>query len=198
MHDGVSRIGQGLRQFWRRSKSSLLIALLAFAVLGLIASAWLLFRDAANNRTIAALNSGRDEPIGADAPAPVLFARLQFLLLHDRADEAQGLMDLLGGTGDRALIAQARYNLGNSRMRRAFDLLQSGKLDAAGPLINLAREDYRRALGLAPDLWDARYNLDVAMRLIRDYPGFELKGDEMRAGEKAIWTDIPGIPRGEP
>ena len=45
----------------------------------------------------------------------------------------------------------------------------------------------------------AKYNLDVASRLVRDYPEFDRKtGDELRAEPKAIWTDIPGQPRGGP
>lgn len=189
---------QELRNLWRRSKSALLIGLFSLAIVGLFVSSWLLFRNIMDNRSIAALTSGRDAPVGEDAPAPVLFARLQFLLLHDRIDEAQGLMALVERAGDPAALARARYNFGNARMRLAFNHLQRSQLEPAAPLINLAREDYRRAVRLDPDLWDARYNLDVAMRLIRDYPAFEFKGDETRAGEKAIWTDVPGIPKGEP
>ncbi|WP_051952658.1 hypothetical protein [Methylocapsa aurea] len=198
MHKGVARVRQELRLLWRRARSTVLIGCLGLAILGLIASGWLLFRNAAHNKSIAALALGRDAPVGDDAPAPLLFARLQFFILHDRIDEAQGLMDLIERAGDRAVRARARLNFGNARMRLAFDLLQRAKPDSAAPLINLAKEDYRQALRLDPDLWDARYNLDVAMRLIRDYPAFDSKGDEMRAGEKGLWTDVPGIPRGEP
>ncbi|WP_204276833.1 hypothetical protein, partial [Klebsiella aerogenes] len=63
--------------------------------------------------------------------------------------------------------------------------------------MTLARQDYRRALEARPDDWDAKFNLDVASRLIRDYPEFDRKsGDELKAEPKQIWTDIPGQPRG--
>ena len=45
----------------------------------------------------------------------------------------------------------------------------------------------------------SKFNLDVASRLIRDFPEFDrASGDEMRAEPKQIWTDIPGQPRGGP
>jgi mxaK protein len=194
----LGRIEQKLRRLWSRSKSIALLGLLCLVIVGLIVSGWLLVRNVANNRLILASTSGGDAPVAETAPAPVLFARLQFLLLHDRFDEAQALMDVIERAGDPAALARARYNFGNARMRLAFHFLERSQLDRATPLINLARDDYRRAVRLDPDLWDARYNLDVAMRLIRDYPSFDSKGDETRAGEKALWTDVPGIPKGEP
>lgn len=84
-------------------------------------------------------------------------------------------------------------------MRQAFALIGRGDLDKAAPQVTLARQDYRRALQARPEFWDAKYNLDVASRLVRDYPEFDRKtGDELRAEPKAIWTDIPGQPRGGP
>ncbi|MBM3654860.1 MAG: MxaK protein, partial [Alphaproteobacteria bacterium] len=51
----------------------------------------------------------------------------------------------------------------------------------------------------APEYWDAKYNLDVAVRLVRDFPDFERKsGDELSADPKKLWTDIPGKPKGLP
>ncbi|MFD0935502.1 MxaK protein, partial [Methylobacterium trifolii] len=95
--------------------------------------------------------------------------------------------------------ARARYAVANARMRQAFALLTASDLDRAGPQVTLARQDYRRALQARPDFWDAKLNLDVASRLIRDYPDFDRRtGDELQAEPKKIWTDIPGQPRGGP
>ncbi len=41
--------------------------------------------------------------------------------------------------------------------------------------------------------------VDVASRLIRDYPELSRgEGDELRVEPKKIWTDIPGQPKGGP
>jgi mxaK protein len=72
-------------------------------------------------------------------------------------------------------------------------------LGKAGPQVTLARQDYRRALFAMPEFWDAKFNLDVASRLIRDYPELSRgEGDELRVEPKKIWTDIPGQPKGGP
>ena len=114
-------------------------------------------------------------------------------------EEAEGLIESLEAGTDTALGARARYALANARLRRAFAHLERNELDPAGPLITLARQDYRRALQAWPDFWDAKFNLDVASRLLRDFPEFDRQsGDELRAEPKKIWTDIPGQPRGAP
>ena len=38
------------------------------------------------------------------------------------------------------------------------------------PLVELAKQDYRSALLLRPDMWDARYNLEIALRVVSEDP----------------------------
>jgi mxaK protein len=183
----------------RRARPPLLVALpvlLALAALGFGAAAWRVERD---NAAIAALRAGRDVPVGTDASAPLLLARIQALARRGQPEGIEPLVDALARSGDTDRVARARYALANTRLRQAFSHLERGDLDPAGPLITLARQDYRRALQNNPDLWDAKFNLDVASRLVRDFPEFDRKtGDELKAEPKQIWTDIPGQPRGEP
>jgi len=58
----------------------------------------------------------------------------------------------------------ALYDLGNLHLRQA---LQSDSTDEAQslPLIELAKQSYRAALRSDPNDWDARYNLERALRL---------------------------------
>ncbi len=194
------------KSLWRRfmqaaakARSSLLLAALAAALAGTGYFAVRLVMTAADNRTIAALRAGHDVAPAKRAADEVVFARIHFLLSRDAIDEAQGLVDTLDTAGRPELRARARYNLANARMRLAFDRLEGGRIGDAEPLVNLARADYRRAISLDPSLWDARYNLDVAMRLIRDFPGFEeSRGDEAPPKPGKLWTDLPGKPRGLP
>ncbi|MFD1301475.1 MxaK protein [Methylobacterium marchantiae] len=183
----------------RRARPRLLVVLpilLLLIALGFGAAAWRVARD---NATIAALASGKDVPVSLAAAPPVLLARVQHLARRGVVEEIEPLIEALDRLGETDRSARARYALANARLRQAFDHLERGDLDPAGPLITLARQDYRRALQGRPDLWDAKFNLDVASRLLRDFPEFDRKtGDELKAEPKKIWTEIPGQPRGEP
>ena len=66
-------------------------------------------------------------------------------------------------------------------------------------LTQLAKDEYRLALRLDPSNWDIKHNLDVAMRLVRDFPGYEGEAEEVpEDAPKNLWTDLPGVPRGLP
>ncbi len=194
-----ARLGAGIGQGWRSLRPSLL-ALLPILLLGIAAafalSAW---RDARTNAAIAALEAGRDIAVPPDAPDALLVARTKFLAFRDRLNETEPLLETLDSRRSAEAAARARYILANARIREAFRLIERSELDKAGPQVTLARQDYRRALQARPDFWDAKFNFDVASRLIRDFPEFDRKsGDELKAEPKQIWTDIPGQPRGGP
>lgn len=188
-----------LADIWSRSRPVLLVALPILSAAFAVAFGVMAWRGAQANRTIADLDRGRDAAVAADAPAPLLLARVQFLAMRDRLDEAEALIGPIERHADPEPLSRARYAMANSRMRQAFAHLTRGNIDPAGPLVTLARYDYRRALQARPEFWDAKFNLDVASRLIRDFPDFDRKhGDELQAAPKKIWTDIPGQPRGAP
>ena len=187
------------QRLWGRIRPRLLVSLpvlLGLAALGFGGAAW---RADAANRSIAALDAGTDLDPGTGAPAPVLVARIGYLAGHGRLAETEPLVAALDRMGASDAASRARYRVANARMREAFTLLTRGAIDKAGPQVTLARQDYRRALRDRSDFWDAKFNLDVASRLIRDFPEFDrASGDELRAEPKQIWTDIPGQPRGGP
>jgi mxaK protein len=168
-------------------------ALVAFGLAGMA------LRFEAANASIRALKANHDLAVAMNSPPELLLARIEFLLSHDRVDEVQPYVEALDKRGSDALRAIAHFNFANGRLRQAFDLLTQGKLDAAGPFVVLSRQEYRRALTLAPGDWDAKFNLDVASRLIRDFPAFERTiGDAVKTDRKRIWTDVPGKPEGLP
>jgi mxaK protein len=90
-------------------------------------------------------------------------------------------------------------NMANARMRAAVAAIEKGNLDKAIPLVALAKSEYRSALRLDPVHWDAKYNFDVAMRLVRDLPQ-AVGEDEQKPLEtpEKLWTDLPGVPKGLP
>lgn len=63
---------------------------------------------------------------------------------------------------DDALSRQAQYNLGNLVLRQG---LASTSPAEQGPLVELAKQRYRDVLRVDPDDWDARYNLERALRV---------------------------------
>ncbi len=196
---GASSLRSGLAAFWRRGRPALFVLLpiaLAAAALYFGFQAWQASRT---NAGIAALAEGRDVPVDIDGAPALMLARTQFLSRRDRLEEAEPLVEAIERHGDPDLSARARYSIANARLRQAFERLSRSDLDPAGPLVVLARQDYRRALQARPDFWDAKFNLDVASRLIRDFPDFDRKqGDDLKTEPKKIWTDIPGQPRGAP
>ncbi|MCJ2047667.1 MxaK protein [Methylobacterium sp. J-078] len=188
-----------LRAGWRRARSLLLALLPVLFVVGALGCGYGAWRIARDNVTIRALATGRDIAIPVEAAPSLLLARVQFLARRGAVEAIEPLIESLERQGAVERAARARYALANAHLRQAFDHLERGDLDPAGPRITLARQEYRRALQGRPDYWDAKFNLDVASRLLRDFPDFDRKsGDELKAEPKKIWTDIPGQPRGEP
>lgn len=195
----TARLGEALARGLRRWRSILLATALLAALLGAALAALEAWRARAADAAIEALAAGRDVDVEADAPAPLIAARIGFLAKRDDFDRARALLEPLDARGAADLSARAHYDLANALLRHAFDLLERGQLEPAGPFVELARRDYRRALQYEPGFWDAKYNLDVAARLVRDNPRLEQSsGDELPADPKKIWTDIPGAPKGLP
>jgi mxaK protein len=185
---------------WARMRGPVIALALGIVVLAAAGSGWLAVSAWRDNRTIAALVAGRDLPIGAGASAAVLFARADFLLARERIDEAQALVADMRAAGEPGWLADLQYNIANARLRAAFALLEQNRIDPAIPLIRLAKDGYRAALTSAPGHWDARHNLDVAMRLVRDLPrnGQDPEEDAPPEPPKQLWTDLPGLPKGLP
>ncbi|WP_424363692.1 MxaK protein [Methylocystis parvus] len=195
----IARLRKAFFHFWRTQRSLLLAAAASgFALAALLEGvAWR--RAVATNDAIEALRAGRDIPIDMEAPPEALFARIAYLAKRDRLDQARAFLEALDRSGDEPSRARAHYLVANALLRAALEHIEKSELEAAGPFVNLSKHEYRRALKLDPEFWDAKFNMDVAARLVRDFPDFERKsGDELSADPKKLWTDIPGKPKGLP
>ncbi|HID09236.1 TPA: tetratricopeptide repeat protein, partial [Candidatus Micrarchaeota archaeon] len=133
-------------------------------------------------------------------PAPRLrLAWANHLLRRQRYDDALEIFSALLEEAPRELLPWVHYNLGNLYLRQAQRQVEQTAFDEAIPLVALAKQSYRQALRLQPDLWAARYNLEAAIRLLPEIKPFPLKSKESgEAAPKALWTRVPGFPRGLP
>lgn len=152
------------------------------------------------NAAIDRLRAGSEVAVDAASAAPALIeARAAFFLKRNRIEEAQPLLDQAAVRADAAVFQRMLYNMANARMRAAIRAIGKGDYDKAIPLVALAKSEYRSALRLDAADWDAKYNLDIAMRLVRDLPQAAGEDEEkpLQTPEK-LWTDLPGVPKGLP
>lgn len=98
---------------------------------------------------------------------PTLNYNLGTVLLFDgRFDEARPYLER--ATADSAMTGPTRYNLGNTDLQPAFD---DGDLPERNERLRRAIDAYRTALITDPSDEDARWNLEIATRLLeRDSP----------------------------
>ena len=191
-----------LGQMWQglyAARALFIYLLLAAGVAMLAISGWRWISEHRDNAAIAGLLAGQNVEIDPNTAAPsVLFARAYYLLKRDRIDEAQLLLDQANFRADPKTRVAMLYDTANSRLAGSFDAIEKGDFDKATSFVGLAKEDYNAALRLEPQAWDVKYNLDVAARLVRDLPlGAEHEEPENESGKK-LWSDLPGVPKGEP
>ncbi|WP_150047669.1 MxaK protein [Methylomonas rhizoryzae] len=101
------------------------------------------------------------------------------------------------GNGNR-LQARIRYNLGNLYLSQALAEIETGRLNQAVPLLTLAKQAYRQALTADDGFWDAKFNLETAMRLLPELDRISPATDDDAARPSELWTSLPGFPRGLP
>ncbi len=87
---------------------------------------------------------------------------------QDMPQQALDVLTELLTTEDRMIRAAAYYNRGIISLKQAA-LMQDGHPKQI-PLIELAKQDFRHALMIEPTLWDARFNLEVALNLVPELP----------------------------
>jgi len=93
-------------------------------------------------------------------------------------------------TDDPELEAAAYFNRGNIHLRDAQALPASDTGRIA--LVGLAKQDYRSALLLNPNLWEARYNLELALLMVPEEPS-ENKVYSKRKGSESVVVKAVGF-----
>lgn len=177
------------------------IALITLALVSAGATVWrgyVLWMVERDNADIRALAAGQNVARRATANPNALHAHVLFLSWRDNLSEAQEILAAMG-TERPDLLAEVHFAIGNAQMRAAYEQIEANRLEDAVPAVNLAKAAYREALRILPDYRDAKVNLDLAMRLVRDMPRPEAEGeDDPENRPRRLWTDLPGLPRGAP
>lgn len=174
--------------------------LLLFGGGAMLAQLWALYGIARTNRLIVTLASGQDVPLDKviNAAPEVRLARAMVFKKQQRYDEALATLNLILNTPDPALQAKIRYNLGNIYLQQAIAKTETMAINDAMALTVLAKQSYRQALALDSRFWDAKYNLEVAMRLLPEMDKITSDDDSPVNQKSQLWTTVPGFPRGLP
>lgn len=143
-----------------RSIGSLLALAIALSLLFAGYEAYRLSQARNFNRLVA---SGVDAAATQDSPQAE-FARALSLAAHNDYEGAVGAYKALSRSTDGALLESVLYNLGNLHLREALTYGPEN-IGRSLPLAELAKTSYRRLLRMDPAHWDAKYNLERALRL---------------------------------
>lgn len=83
----------------------------------------------------------------------------------------------------------AQYNVGNLLMRAAAHTSTQDATQSL-PLIELAKQSYRDVLRTNPQDWDARYNLELALRLAPEFDEEVLSDDDEEGAEQGAPSTV--------
>ena len=175
--------------------------ILIITLLGVLQSLYANYQIAQSNSVITQLNQGKDIERALDkTDSPELhLAYGSYLKSKHRYNEAQASLSQIIDRGDKKTRAISRYNLGNTYLAQAIELAEAMQINEATSLASLAKQAYRQALALDSQYWDAKYNLEVAMRLLPEMDRIVMQEDEPAPQEKVkLWATVPGFPRGLP
>ncbi|SNR96511.1 mxaK protein [Methylobacillus rhizosphaerae] len=180
-----------------------MLLLLVLAIAALIWSGVSLYRANVYNQNLeaGAMQNGKS--------ARELFADGWLLAEQGQTDKALEKYAEAAAKGDDAIRKAVFFNTGNLYLTQSVDILESEGYvawDKVGPLMSLCKENYSKALLIDPDWIDAKYNLELALRLSPSFAGVKTPNryneddDDTEDVEKRPdgWPSIPGFPRGMP
>ncbi|MDP1665225.1 MAG: MxaK protein [Methylobacter sp.] len=184
----------------RTIRHIMLWAALAAGLAAFVYSAAMLYGIHKDNDLIRQLISGKDVVVNKviSGKPELRLARAFYFKQKHRYDETLSTLSLIMDKGDRNFQAKVRYNLGNLYLEQAIQQAKAMNINEAMPLAGLAKQAYRQSLALNSGDWDAKYNLEVAMRLLPEMDRVDMPDDEPKNQKSQLWTTVPGFPRGLP
>jgi mxaK protein len=137
--------------------------------------------------------------VDENTPPILIFAKAIRLDQTGNSGEAIRLYASLRNTQDSDLRTRAFHNLAGIYLRDGANHWNAqGVLDYAhvSTQVELAKQNYREALRLNPDDWDARYNLEYAWRITP--PPKEKPKSDFQGSKSSVYSTLPGLPGGGP
>lgn len=172
----------------------LLLGLLTLLAIAAALDGWRLVQARVWNAQIA---DGRIVAAGGRLPAEVRFAQAWHMARGGDIQRALALYQEIATTGGSPLAGAARYNMGNLFFAEALRARQDGDEHAALPYLELAKQAYRDTLRAEPGRYEARYNLERALRLLPEGGSGEGAGPPPMPAERAV-TTMKGFTLGLP
>lgn len=169
----------------------LLLAVIAVSLVLVLMTSYRLWQEQQVN---AYLQQPESTEVVPDDPR-ARFAYAGELNRQEKTDEALEVLTGVLGEADTSLQSLAYFNRGNINLREALKLTSSDGRQI--PLVELAKQDYRSALALDDSMWNARYNLEVALRVVPEDPDnnsdFEKNviSSQRSIESKAFKVDLP-------
>ncbi len=169
-------------------RSRWLLALLAALAIAGAVDGFLLWQAQRWNRVIAGgvKEAGDDMAAGKTPPAASFAAAYR----AEQAGDAQTALNLykrVEQSDSLELSLAARYNSGNLYLEEALALRAGDGDKNALPMAELAKESYRGVLRRDSRHWDAKYNLERALRVFPD-AGTQSGLEPPEQAERAITT----------
>lgn len=104
----------------------------------------------------------------ATLPAQVKFAQAYYAAQKGDRERSIALYKQVERMPDLAMAQAAQYNRANGYLIKAMELSGTDNQNLALPLAELAKDTYRSLLRANSTHWDAKYNLERALRLVPD------------------------------
>ncbi|MEF7613440.1 hypothetical protein V4F39_05905 [Aquincola sp. MAHUQ-54] len=173
-------------------------------LLALGAAGWAVERAVAGWQAAAANRLIADGATAAGAPPSVLLAHAAALERAGRFDEALSAYAEAEALGSPDIRHAVHVNVANLYLRRGIEAARGeGHAQRAMVLLQLAKAGYRSALREQPGDWNARYNYELALRVLPDFEvrhwrrsGNEVEVEDALKKDKSAWTEMVGTPRG--
>ncbi|WP_292757696.1 MxaK protein [Methylophaga sp. UBA2689] len=168
-----------------------LLSIFVISIVVMLLSSWQLWQQ---KRVEAFVSAPEQYETIPDHPR-AHFAQGRYLVEQNENDAALEQYTLVLGSQQTEWLPAAYFNRGNINLREAMAM--DGNDPQMIPLVELAKQDYRSALKQQPEFWDARFNLEVALRLVPEDP--EVNGNfkkqeiysERSIETKAFKVDLP-------
>lgn len=135
----------------------------------------------------------------AGLPPEVLFAKAHYMNQRGEYQQALRLYLMIERSGDQDFQIKVQYNMGVIYLQQAAKLWNAKgvwEYSQINTLLDLAEQYLREVLAQKPEHWQARFNLEYALR-IRP-PAKEQEKADWQGHKSSVHAIMPGIPEGGP